>query len=149
MATTKKMILLKRDELEFTKIAAAAITPGHLVEVTSAGKVQKHSTEGGYAERFVASELVYSGKSIDDAYAANDEVVVKALRSGDVAYMYIKAGVGVVVGEKLISAGDGTLKGVADATSGGVVKDVIAVATEAVDLTASGAVATRTPVRIK
>lgn len=144
-----KRILRKENEIEFTKNAAAALNPGHLVEVTSANKVQKHSTEGGYAERFVALEYVYTGGSIDDAYASGDEVVVRSLQSNDVAYMYIKAGVDVAVGEALISAGDGTLIGESDAGSGVTVKQIIGYATAAVDLTASGAVATRTNVRIK
>lgn len=128
--------------------AAAALTPGHLIELIAAGTVQKHSTEGGYAERAFALEDALQGKGIDDAYAAADPVSYLLAAPGDVVFAYIKAGENVAKGAKLISAGDGTLIALASAGSGVTVEQVVAVVEDAIDLSASGAVATRTAVRV-
>lgn len=128
--------------------AAAAITPGHLIEETSAGKLQKHSTAGGYALPVFAIEDTNQGTGIDSDYAVGEEVQTRIFQAGDVVNAFIQAGVDVARGEKLISAGDGTLIGVGDAASGVTVSDVVGYAKEALDLTASGAVASRVAVVI-
>lgn len=129
-------------------VAAAALTPGNLVELTSADKVQKHSTEGGIAEKLFAVEDALQGRTIDDDYAADDPVMLFAARPGDELYVQIKAGENIAIGDKLISAGDGTLIEEGSEGSGVTVREVVAVAREAVDLSGSGAVATRIAVRI-
>ena len=64
--------------------ANAALSPGHLVETLSTGKVQKHSTEGGLAERHFATEDALQGRTKDDAYAADDKVMSVYALPGDV-----------------------------------------------------------------
>lgn len=128
--------------------ANAALTPGHLIEVMSTGKVRKHATEGGYAERAFALEDALQGKTIDDAYAADDKVGYTLACPGDEVFAYIAAGENVAVGDRLISNGDGTLQKETGAGSGVTVKQVIATARQAINLTGGGAVATRIAVRV-
>jgi len=87
--------------------AVAAITPGMLVELTSAGKVQKHSTAGGNAIPMIALEDELQGKGIADAYIANDQVQVWVSGRGDVALMLLNDGQNVAIGDLLMSAGNG------------------------------------------
>ena len=96
--------------------AKAAITPGHLVErVNTAGawQWQKHSTAGGAASRTVATEPNMLNKGVNDAYAAGDLVEVSALAGGSNAWMFIASGQTITYGQKLESAGDGTLRALA------------------------------------
>lgn len=145
----KKTIVLSRDVSNVPGLAAAAaITPGMLIEETSAGKLQAHSAEGGYALPCFAIEDTNQNQAIGDAYAADEEVQNRIFKSGEIVYAWLKAGVAVTRGETLMSAGDGTLIGVADAGSGVVVKTVVGFAQTALDLSASGAVNTRIAVRV-
>lgn len=129
-------------------VAAAAITPGHLIEVTSAGKFQVHSTEGGYAERCFATEDALQGNTISDAYSTGDQVMGYLALPGDEIYAWLKAGEDIDIGDELISDGDGTLIENGSEASGTTVKQVVAIATEALDLSGSGAVTTRLKVRV-
>lgn len=134
----------RRDAIE----AAAAFYPGHLLELTSAGEVQKHSTEGGYAERMLAIEDALQGSTIDTAYADGDLTAINHEQPGSEAMVYIQAGQDIAIGDLLISGGDGTLIENGQESSGTTVKQIIAVAVEANDLTGSGAVDTRSRVRL-
>ena len=130
--------------------ASAAITPGDLIELhTSTGrKVKVHSTEGGYAELLFAKEDALQGNEIDDDYAADDLVSYHVCQRGDVMNAFLQAGQNVAIGDKLISAGDGTLQANGTEATGVTVRQIIGVAEEALDLTATGAVDTRLPVRV-
>jgi len=139
--STENQIHLKGDFRREELYAAAAISPGDLVELTSAGKAQVHSTAGGVAERLVAVEDALQGNTIDDDYAADDLVSINIELPGNSVQMFLKAGENVAIGAKLESAGDGTLQAV---TTG----EVVAVAEEAEDLSASGAVDTLIQVRL-
>lgn len=93
--------------------ASAAITPGYLVErYNNAGviRLRAHATAGGGGPRLVATEQSMGNKSVDDAYAANDLVEASALQSGAAAWMFIASGQTITAGQKLESAGDGTLR---------------------------------------
>lgn len=90
--------------------AAAALTPGHLVELTSANKVQKHSTAGETAIPMFALEDELQGKEISDDYAADDPVQVWIPTRGDRVYALLANNENVAVGDFLVSNGDGTLK---------------------------------------
>jgi hypothetical protein len=135
-------------------VASETIKPGHLVEVhTSTGrKLRKHATAKGFAERAFAVEDPLQGKTaasgqargIDDAYVATEIVQYNISSPGARVSAWLKAGENVAIGDKLVSAGDGTLQ---ETSSGDL--DVVAIADEALDLSASGAVATRIDVRIK
>lgn len=128
--------------------ANAALSPGHLIEVISTGKVQKHGTEGGIAERFFAVEDALQGRTVLIAYAADELVFGHLQRKGNKVQGILKAGENVVIGTKLISAGDGTLIAEASATSAAIVDDVLAVSQEALDLSATGAADTLHKIRI-
>lgn len=93
--------------------ADAALTPGHLLETTATG-VKKHATQDGQAEALFACEDALQGKTIDDAYAANDPVSLVYPLPGDKILAWLKDGESTTLGvSKLGSNGDGTLKVVA------------------------------------
>lgn len=144
----RKIVLKSSNNVAEEAFASAALNPGHLVALASTGKVAKHATEGGRGERLFAKESVLQGRGIDTAYAQDELVFLHVGQPGDEVYAYIKAGQNIAIGEQLISAGDGTLESVSDDVSGVTINQVFAVALEAVDLTGSGAVATRTRVRL-
>lgn len=131
-------------------IASGTVSPGMLLERTSATThtVKAHATEGGYAERAFAVEDALQGNTVDDDYADGDLVSYHLAVPGAEVQALIKAGSVVSVGEQLISGGDGTLIPNGDESSGTTVKQIIAVATEAIDLSDSGDVDTLSPVRV-
>jgi hypothetical protein len=130
-------------------VAAATITPGMLLEITSAGKVQAHSSAGqNVLGHIVALEDELQGNGIDDDYSADDPVQCWVTQRGEVAYMLLEDGEDVSIGDALESAGDGRLqKYVADTetlgadSSGNITtiytNQIVAVALEAVDLSGS------------
>src|SRR5690606_21102131 len=122
--------------------AAATIQPGMLLEETSAGKLQPHSTQAGFAEVIVAQEAALQGRTKDDAYSADEPVNAYIYQRGVLGLALLKAGTNYTRGLKLQSAGDGTLEGV-----GGTEKQVIAQVVEPIDLSASAAVDTLSLVR--
>ena len=129
-------------------IAGAAFSPGHLLEYASDGDVQKHSTEGDYALRLIALEDALQGNIISTAYAAADRAQVLHAVPGDKVQMMLNAGENVAIGDVLISDGAGALIAEGSASSGVTVKQAIAIAREALDLSASGAVDTLIDVEI-
>lgn len=130
-------------------IAGAAITPGHLVKVNSAGKVVVMDTASGTVLPMFAVEDEHRGKTISDAYAANDPVQCWIPNRGDIVNALLAVGENVAIGDFLEPKDDGTLRKLitgSGATDGGA---VVGVAIEAVNLTGSGAVTSRIKVRIK
>lgn len=134
-------VVLERD-------AVAAITPGMLLEYTSAGKVQAHSTAGGNCmPRAFAMEDELQGNGIDTAYAADDKVQCWITQAGEQVYAILADGANVAIGDPLESAGTGYLqKHVADVESfesaepGAITvlpEQIVAIALEAVDLSDS------------
>ena len=91
--------------------AAAVITPGFLVEITSAGTVQAHSTAGGNAApaKFAIEDSI-QGNDITDNYAATNKVQVWTPQKGDWVYAILSDGENVSIGTELESAGDGALQ---------------------------------------
>lgn len=106
-----KTIKLKKysDHIE-ELIAAAAITPGMLVEYTSEGKVQKHSVAEGNAIPMFALEDEMQGKDIDDAYAEDDPVQVWIPIRGDQVWAILADGHEVFKADLLESDGNGYLQ---------------------------------------
>lgn len=127
----------------------AGIYPGMLLEVNSSGNVIKHDDEGGRAEKLVAQEDVLQGNTVSTVYTSGGIVTYIIPHQGSEVNVLIKAGQGVSIGDELISAGDGTFKVATDIASGNTVDEVLFVATEACDLTASGAVNTLCAARAK
>lgn len=92
-------------------IAAAAIYPGMVVEMDSAGKAKVHATAGGnVVPVMVALEDELQGKGIDDAYAAADKVQTWILNSGEVFYGILADGQTIAKGDLLESDGYGRLQ---------------------------------------
>lgn len=96
--------------------AAAAITPGHLIERESAGTLSVHDTAGGETAVKVAVEDSLQGRTIDDAYAEGELVRYVIPQKGDRLYMILTTAQTIVVGDLLASAGNGTLQAVGSDT---------------------------------
>lgn len=128
---SKKTIKIKKysDVIE-ELVANAAITPGHLVEVMSTGKVRRHASAGGNTLPMFALEDEMQGRGITTAFAEDEPVQVWIPYRGDMVYAILKDGEDVDVGDFLESAGDGTLQ---EYTSGVIVGQVV----EAVDMSGS------------
>lgn len=112
MATTATCIGLRCDKDNYEERAAndGNIKPGHLLEILSTNKVQKHSVVGGRTMRWVALEDGKQGYSKNqyDAYASGDPVRIQACEPGDwMALRLPAAAAAVVIGSFLISDGAG------------------------------------------
>lgn len=145
----KNTIKLKKylDIIE-ERTAAASITPGMMVELTSVDKVQAHSTAGGNANPpMFALEDELQGNGIDDAYSSADKVQVWITNRGEQVYAILADGENVSIGDALESNGAGYLqKHVADSESwesadpGAITvypNQIVAIALEALDLSGS------------
>lgn len=97
--------------------AAAAITPGHLLEIAS-GKVQKHSGDAGVLPgKLIALEdpcaAAGTTEAIDVDYDTNDTVYFAQGQPGDVYYMWLAIGESTTAGvTQLVSNAAGLLKAV-------------------------------------
>ena len=91
-------------------VAVAAITPGMLVELTSADKVQAHASAGLNTVPYFALEDELQGRGIDTAYAADEPVQVWVAQRGEVVYGILADGQSVAIGDFLESNGNGYLR---------------------------------------
>lgn len=110
MAEVPKRIHLLGDGRHEEALASAALTPGHLIELISTGKVRKHASAGVRCEKLFALEDALQGRTIDTAYAADELVGFVVCQPGDVVYAWLNVGESVVPGDLLVSNGDGTLQ---------------------------------------
>jgi hypothetical protein len=133
-------------------IAIGVITPGMLLELTSAGKVQAHSASGQNMFQYFAVEDELQGEEITDTYAVADPVQVWIPQRGDIVYALLADGENASIGDYLESNGDGYLKVYAvDAESvANYTNQIVGQAIEAVDMSDSSGVdpAGRIKVRI-
>lgn len=91
--------------------AAAAITPGMLLQLNSTNKVQAHaSSSGSVTPPMFALEDELQGKGITDNYASGDRVQVWVAQRGEVVNALLTDGENVSIGDKLASSGTGFLK---------------------------------------
>lgn len=130
----QKTIILKGHGTRFEAVANAAITPGHLVYLMSTGKVAVHASAGGLAEKAFAVEDDLQGKTIADAYASAAPVQYNVMRPGDEVNALLADGENAAIGDKLVSAGDGTLK---ELSSESTDESVVGIAMEALDMSDS------------
>lgn len=140
-SSAPKTILLSGEPGCYEAVANAAITPGHLVELMSTGKLRKHATAAAVCSAMFAREEEYVGGGIDTDYAALDQVSYWVGTKGDRFYALVAASASaIVIGDMLESAGDGTLRktthDVASATTAAAWP--IARAVEAVDNSGGG-----------
>jgi hypothetical protein len=139
---TPKVILLSGEALQREAAAVAAITPGHLLELVSAG-VQKNSVEAVKAPLKIADFSDFDGGGIDSDYAADDTVKYFEPVPGTRFYGFLAAGENVAVGDRLVSNGDGTFREYVG--TGSTADDASSQLVEAVEAknNASGATAVR------
>ena len=144
MAYTTKQIGIRTIEgwIKDEKIAAAAFYPGHLLEITSAGKFQKHSTASGpVIPVIVAKEDVLQGNGVDTAYSADNQAMAWLPQSGAILNFRVANGQSIAIGDKIESAGSGEVqKYVADEASAGNTiypQQIIGVALSACDMSGS------------
>ncbi len=132
MTNTIVLKQVQRDRAQMEKVPAAAFYPGHLLEVTTADKFQKHSGAAGVvAPKIFALENELEGETISDAYGTSDRCVGWIPQPGDEVYAVLADGQTATIGSKLVSNADGTLKiGTAN---------VVGMALEALDLSNSSA----------
>lgn len=115
-------------------VANEALSPGHVIEVLSTGKVQKQSTEGADAERAVAFEDALQGRAVETAYDSGDPVTYGLLVPGSRANVMLEAGYAYTKGMSLILSGNGCLIPEAAASSAAAQAKVFAVMMETLDL---------------
>jgi hypothetical protein len=107
----KKTIRLLQYVSIFLEAAAAeTILPGSLLLLDSNGKAKKHDVSAGLGMGLFAFEDELQGKGIDDPYSANDITQIMVARRGDQVNALIADAQTIVVGDKLTSNGDGSLK---------------------------------------
>jgi len=122
---------------------AVAITPGMLIELTSANLVQAHSNEGQNVLPMFALEDELQGKGIDDNYAASDKIQCWVAVRGEEVYAILEDGETIVIGDFLESNGAGLLQkhnpDEADSDDAITVytNQIVGIALEAVDLSTS------------
>ena len=108
MVATPETIVFEPNDGEMAKRvrelpAAAAITPGMLVERT-AGTVQAHSTLQGSAAKLFAMENTGVAGVIDDAYVTGDTVPHYAATNGDRIYALVNAATLAIVADALLAS---------------------------------------------
>lgn len=96
-----RVILTGADDLLYKEaIAAEAINPGALVALNSSGLMINNTTTLGAAGAFLAQVAVENdifGKTISDAYAANESVIYATLETGVEFQATIAAGAAAIV----------------------------------------------------
>jgi hypothetical protein len=98
---TETIKVKKFNDVVIERAAAAAITPGMTLELTSANAVQKHATASGKFAFLIALEDELQGKGINDAYVAGDRVQVWVAGRGDVANLLLDDEQTIVIGDYL------------------------------------------------
>jgi hypothetical protein len=116
-----KTIRLDTDALPREYTCDGAITPGHLCEPTSAGKMKVHATAGGSCARIFAIEDESKGGEIDTAYTTANQGQFITARPGDRVIGRLASGESVSIGDKLESDGAGSLRKVLGDSSAGVI----------------------------
>lgn len=107
--TSPQTIMLKGDFIQSEFEANEILSPGHMVELLSTGKIQKNDTLGVVPKLF-ALEQEYDGKEITVDYAEADTVIVTAVKSGNEVYAKLGANApAIVIGDTLVPVAGGTL----------------------------------------
>jgi hypothetical protein len=118
-------------------VANAPILPGMLVELMSTGKVRKAAAESSTHNviPMFALEDELQGKGVEDLYATGDPVQVWIPYRGDFVLALLETTHAVVIGDFLVSHGDGRLRKLigADESIEGPPMKVVAIAMEAMD----------------
>jgi len=122
-------------------VANAAITPGHLVEIMSTGKLRAHATAAGNAAKRIALEDDMQGNGVDTAYSAGNVVQTKTFLPGEKFLGILKDGETATIGSLLESAGNGELQVVVTDYGSNIgpvyPNNIVGIAREALDLSGS------------
>lgn len=117
MAITRlnpNVVFLGGDRTQINDLAASeTITPGMLVDRFNAAGVirwRKHNVAAAACVPAFATEHSMANKGPDDNYLLNDLVEVSVMQPGAAVWAFIASGQNIVAGNKLESAGDGTLR---------------------------------------
>ena len=97
-------------------MASESITPGHLVEFTAGGLLQRNDTINVVLARAFALEREELGKGIDDAYASGDYVKIGSFHPGQRVYAFLASGQCANKGDYLTPTTEGQLKVAASGT---------------------------------
>lgn len=117
----------------------AGIYPGMLVELRSDNKVYRHSVENGRNEKMFATEDPLQGRTVSDVYAIGAIVTVILPHLGCEVWGLLEDTQDVVIGDWLVSRGNGLLKKQVD-DSGSLDVFTTGVVMEALDLSGSATV---------
>jgi hypothetical protein len=139
-------VWLKGDGMVKEGNAGAAITPGHLVQYNATLGFVVHNVAEGDAFAMFALEADFVGRAPTTAYATGERVqVLMPQRGAELNALVPANAAAIVVGDLLVSNGDGTLKKVtAAAVATTNLRRVVARALEALDNSAVG-----TPARLR
>lgn len=111
MSSSNATILRVDSYVQREALATVAIKPGMLIELVAAGGVKPHATTEVYTVPRFAIEGDCWGKTTDDNFAIGDTVpYVKGLACGSEVNAILAVSQTIVVGDKLTSNGDGSLK---------------------------------------
>lgn len=109
-------------------VSSAGFYPGHLLAKASTGKYAKFTGQASLTKLVIAVENALVGKTINDAYGADETCGVYEPVKGDKLYVRIPAAATALVdGDLMMSNGDGTF---AKRTS---TNAILLIADEAVD----------------
>lgn len=98
------------DVIEEYTSTAVEITPGALIELTSAGLVQACNNTTGPTLPMFALEDELQGNGIDINYAVSVKVQCWIPGRGDMVYALLKNGENIAIGDWVESAGDGSVQ---------------------------------------
>jgi hypothetical protein len=106
------VILKKYADIIFEAEAYGVVTPGDLLEFTSAGKVQRHSGAGKTAAALFALEDALQGKGLglNGNYASGDKIRVWHAVPGEVVYARVADEETLAIGDFVESNGLGQLR---------------------------------------
>jgi len=135
---SNRTVAIKGDPIRKESQAAAAITPGQLIELASATTVQRHSTAGGPCSPMFALEDDHQGREIADNYLADTKCTYGVFPPGAEVNALLADGENAAVGDWLESNGSGDLQvAIIDSIGVGGGLGVVGQAMEAVDLSDS------------
>ena len=122
---------------EFTSLGA--ITPGQLLELTSAGVVQRHSTAGGNHISLFADINDMIGDDIDNSYGTGERVQCEWVERGVTVNGLLKEGESVSIGDLVESDGAGDFQAHSEDSTVAppLGKQIIGVCREVLDLSDS------------
>lgn len=104
-------ILLKGDGVHKEAVAGGAITPGHLVALSSTGTVVVNATASKKIQPCFAIEDELLGKDITDAYASGDKVkYIVPCRGAEINALVPANAAAIVIGDYLEADGTGCLR---------------------------------------